>query len=103
MIPVAQAVRSSHERWDGDGYPDGLAGEEIPIASRIVFVCDAYDTMRSKRAYSEPLSHEEAVAELRRGAGTQFDRKVVDVFCRVVERAGHAVDEAPATTLTGSE
>jgi two-component system, cell cycle response regulator len=103
MIPVAQAVRSSHERWDGDGYPDGLASEQIPIASRIVFVCDAYDTMRSERSYSGPLSHEEAVTELRRCAGAQFDRKVVDVFCRVVERGDEAVGEDPATTLTESE
>ena len=51
MVPVAKAVRFSHERWDGAGYPDGLAGESIPVAARIVFVCDAYDAMRSKRGY----------------------------------------------------
>ena len=80
-------VRSSHERWDGNGYPDGLAGDEIPLGARIVSVCDAYDAMTSDRPYQRALGHEEALAELRRCAGTQFDPDVVEAFCRVRLRA----------------
>ena len=78
---VAALVRASHERWDGAGYPDGLAGEEIPLGARIVAVCDAYSAMRQQRAYGPVLTDEEARAELRRCAGTQFDPRVVAVFC----------------------
>jgi two-component system cell cycle response regulator len=77
---VAVIVRSSHERWDGSGYPDGLAGEEIPLASRIVCACDAYDAMTSKRPYRPALSADEALAELERGAGTIFDPTVARVL-----------------------
>jgi diguanylate cyclase (GGDEF)-like protein len=73
----ALIVRGSHERWDGDGYPDGLAGEEIPLAARIVAVCDAFEAMISARPYRERRSVEEATEELRRCAGTQFDPTVV--------------------------
>jgi putative nucleotidyltransferase with HDIG domain len=69
---LAEAVRATHERWDGCGYPDGLSGAEIPLASRIVFVCDAYDAMVSPRPYRPALRPELAVAEIRRCAGTQF-------------------------------
>ena len=103
MVPVAKAVRFSHERWDGAGYPDGLAGESIPVAARIVFVCDAYDAMRSKRGYSAALTHEGALAELRRCAGTQFDPAVVEAFCRVADRDYDLGEHTPATTLTESE
>jgi diguanylate cyclase (GGDEF)-like protein len=84
MAPVGQAIRSSHERWDGGGYPDGLAGAAIPLSARIVFVCDAFDAMRSKRPYSAAMSVNEAVEELRRHAGTQFDPEVVNALCRIV-------------------
>ena len=102
MVPVAKAVRSSHERWDGAGYPDGLAGEKIPVAARIVFVCDAYDAMRSRRAYSASLSHEGAIEELRRNAGKQFDPAVVEAFCRVADEGFEPGIGTPATTLTQS-
>lgn len=92
MRPVARIVRSSHERWDGSGYPDGLAGEQIPLGARIVAVCDAYDAMTSERPYQRRLGHEQAVAELRRCAGTQFDRRVVDAFCRVTAAGAPAPD-----------
>lgn len=69
---LAPAVRAEHERWDGAGYPDGLAGEEIPLPSRIVFVCDAYDAMRSDRPYRAGMSVEQAQAEIADGIGTQF-------------------------------
>ena len=78
---VAALVRSSHERFDGSGYPDGLAGDAIPLASRIVFVCDAFDAMTSTRSYKVAIGEEAALAELRRAAGTQFDPLVVEAFC----------------------
>ena len=74
---VARAVRHEHERWDGDGYPDGLAGDAIPLASRIVLACDAWHALVSDRPYRKALDHEAALAELRRCAGTQFDPGVV--------------------------
>ncbi len=80
LAPVASIVRSSHERWDGGGYPDGLAGTSIPLGARIVFVCDAFDAMTSDRPYARGRSADEAIAELREGAGTQFDPEVVRVF-----------------------
>jgi two-component system cell cycle response regulator len=77
LAPVGLIVRSSHERWDGGGYPDGLRGEEIPLGARIICVCDAYDAMISERCYQRARSHDEALAELRAHAGTQFDPAVV--------------------------
>jgi len=81
LRPVAQLVRWSHERFDGLGYPDGLVAEEIPLGARVVSVCDAYDAMVSDRAYRLGMSTAEALAELRRCTGTQFDPLVVDAFC----------------------
>jgi diguanylate cyclase (GGDEF)-like protein len=77
---VATIVRSTHERWDGTGYPDELAGDEIPLAARIILACDAYDAMTSSRNYARELSPEEALEELESGAGTQFDPTVVRVL-----------------------
>jgi two-component system, cell cycle response regulator len=81
---AATIVRSSHERWDGTGYPDGLAGEDIPHASRIVAVCDAFEAMTSTRPYRAARTVDDALAEVRRCAGTQFDPAVVDVVVAVV-------------------
>jgi diguanylate cyclase (GGDEF)-like protein len=80
LANVAAIVRASHERFDGDGYPFGLAGEDIPLGSRIVFVCDSFDAMTSDRPYGRAKSDDEALEELRRGSGTQFDPAVVDAF-----------------------
>ena len=77
---VASVVRSSHERWDGTGYPDGLAGEDIPLASRIICASDAYVAMVSTRPYRLPLAPEDALVELERSSGTQFDPTVVRVL-----------------------
>lgn len=82
MRGVAEVVRSSHERWDGAGYPDGLAGRAIPLGARIVAVCDAYDAMRVARAYSPSRSEDAALEELARCSGTQFDPAVVEAFAR---------------------
>ncbi len=80
LEPVAELVRASHERWDGAGYPDGLEGSEIPLGARIIFVCDAYEAMTEHRSYSRSLTPDQAIEELRRCAGTQFDPKVVEVL-----------------------
>jgi two-component system cell cycle response regulator len=80
LVGVAGLIRSSHERWDGKGYPDGLKGADIPLGARIVFVCDAYAAMISDRAYHSAMSNTDALAELRRHAGTQFDPDVVEAF-----------------------
>ncbi len=83
---VGRIVRSSHERWDGGGYPDGLRSDAIPIGARIVFACDAYDAMVSERPYRRAGTPEAALEELQRCAGTQFDPAVVAAFTRVVAR-----------------
>jgi HD-GYP domain-containing protein (c-di-GMP phosphodiesterase class II) len=78
LAHLAPAVRAEHERWDGTGYPDGLAGEAIPLASRICLVCDAYDAMTTDRPYRRALAFRDVLAELTRGAGRQFDPQLVD-------------------------
>jgi diguanylate cyclase (GGDEF)-like protein len=85
LSPVARIVRASHERWDGSGYPDGLKGEEIPLASRIIAACDAYHAMTSHRPYAVAVPEADALTELRRCAGSHFDPRVVDVVCAEVE------------------
>jgi diguanylate cyclase (GGDEF)-like protein len=85
LADVAPLVRAVHERWDGHGYPDGLAGRSIPIESRIVAVCDAWHAMRYDRPYRRALSHADAVLELSRNAGTQFDPDVVRAFISAVD------------------
>jgi diguanylate cyclase (GGDEF)-like protein len=78
--PIARIVRHEHERWDGDGYPDGIAGSEIPIGSRIILACDAYHAMTSDRPYRQAMPHADAMAELGRHSGTQFDPEVVQAL-----------------------
>ena len=82
---VATVVLHHHEWWDGTGYPDGLQGEEIPLASRIVGAVDAYCAMVARRSYREPYSDEQARDELRRCAGTQFDPRVAEAFLAVLD------------------
>ena len=94
MHAVGRIVRGSHEDWDGTGYPDGLVGEEIPLASRIVACADAYSAMTTDRSYRKALGHDKAVAELRRCAGTQFDPRVVEAAIAVVGRAAAPPPEA---------
>jgi len=95
LTEVARLVRSSHERWDGAGYPDGLAHEQIPRGARIILVCDAYDAMVTDRPYRRSLGHASAVRELERCAGSQFDPAVVASFLRVLH--GEQFDPSPLT------
>jgi HD-GYP domain-containing protein (c-di-GMP phosphodiesterase class II) len=81
---VAPAVRHHHERYSGDGYPDGLAGHAIPIEARIIAAADAYATMTADRPYSPARTEQQATAELRRSAGTHFDPAVVDTLITVL-------------------
>jgi HD-GYP domain-containing protein (c-di-GMP phosphodiesterase class II) len=84
LRPVAALVRSSHERWDGTGYPDRISGHDIPLGARIISVCDAFDAMRQKRSYAPSMSEADALEELRRCAGTQFDPDVIDIFVALI-------------------
>jgi two-component system, cell cycle response regulator len=84
LLPVAKIVRSCNERWDGSGYPDGVAGEEIPLGARIVAVCEAFDAMISSRPYRPARSVDEALDELRACSATQFDPAVVAAFCEQI-------------------
>jgi two-component system cell cycle response regulator len=84
LSPLAPLVRSSHERWDGLGYPDGLRRTESPIGARIIAACDAYHAMCSAQPYRSALRDDEAVAELHRCAGTQFDPAVVEALCEEI-------------------
>jgi HD-GYP domain-containing protein (c-di-GMP phosphodiesterase class II) len=88
LASIGCFVRSSHERWDGAGYPDGLAGEQIPIESRIVCACDAFSAMTTDRSYRRALAVQDAIEELRRCSGSQFDPQVVDVLIRLVPARG---------------
>ncbi len=85
MSQVAKIVRATHEHWNGSGYPDGLAGEEITFWARIILICDAYNAMTEGRPYREPMSPQEAIETLREASGTQFDPKLVDLFTKRVE------------------
>jgi two-component system cell cycle response regulator len=91
LAPIAPLVRSLHERWDGHGYPDGLRGTEVAIGARIISVCDAYHSMRSHHPYREARTKAEALDELRRCSGTQFDPDVVDALS--AELAGSPLDD----------
>jgi HD-GYP domain-containing protein (c-di-GMP phosphodiesterase class II) len=93
---VGAIVRSCHERWDGQGYPDGLAGYEIPLAARIVFVCDAYNAMTTDRPYRAAMSQETAIEELWANAGSQFDPRVVAALASVIRRGGVPSEPSPA-------
>ena len=83
---IARYILSCHENWDGSGYPQGLKGEEIPMISRIVFICDSYDVMTSKRSYKKVMSKDYAIKELKRCAGTQFDRVLVEKFIEIISK-----------------
>jgi HD-GYP domain-containing protein (c-di-GMP phosphodiesterase class II) len=96
LAKAARLVRGSHERWDGTGYPDGLAGEDIPLGARIVTACDAFDAILSERPYSRARNRQQALTELRACAGTQFDPAVVAALATVVGRKPGATPVAAA-------
>lgn len=97
LAPIGRIVRSSHERFDGAGYPDGLAGEAIPLEARVIAVCDAFDAMLTARSYKHGIEPSQALAELRRCAGTQFDPQVVEAFAAAwARRASLPVERAPS-------
>jgi HD-GYP domain-containing protein (c-di-GMP phosphodiesterase class II) len=105
LTPIRSIVRACHERWDGKGYPDGLAGEGIPLEARIVFVCDAFHAMTSDRPYRAALPSREAVRRLKLAAGTQFDAAIVAAFIRALDQGrihhGAAGGPVPAEERTG--
>ncbi|MGM9539703.1 HD-GYP domain-containing protein [Anaerovibrio sp.] len=84
---IAEGALYHHERWDGRGYPQGLSGEAIPLTGRIIAIADVYDAMQSRRCYKEGMSRRQALAEIRQGAGTQFDPEIVEVFCQCISSA----------------
>jgi diguanylate cyclase (GGDEF)-like protein len=99
LAEVRTIVRSCHERWDGEGYPDGTSGEDIPVEARIVLVCDAFHAMTTDRPYRKRLGMDEAYRRLREGAGTQFDPAVVEVFLSLPCEAPVPVERVDAERL----
>jgi putative nucleotidyltransferase with HDIG domain len=89
--PIAEAILYHHERIDGSGYPAGLIGTEIPLVSRILAVCNVYDTLTARDSYRSPMTPQDAIAELRRVAGRQLDAELVDTFVRMLERDGPVI------------
>ena len=96
LRPIMEIVRHEHERWDGSGYPYGLKGEEIPLGARIVAVADVWDALVTVRSYKKAMPREQALAEIRRGIGTHFDPKLVQVFCDLME--GRIASRRDSTT-----
>lgn len=86
LVPIADFILSHHERWDGTGYPQGLKGEQIPKLARVLTLMDAYDTITNHRPYRKAKSHEEAIAEIKRCSGTQFDPVFADIFIQAMVR-----------------
>jgi HD-GYP domain-containing protein (c-di-GMP phosphodiesterase class II) len=107
LSAAVPAITHHHERFDGSGYPDGLAGEEIPLASRVLMVTDAFDAMTSDRPYRKAMPVEQALRELQANAGTQFDPRIVEAFVKMIGRHGihpsHAASnghaEMPRTSI----
>jgi HD-GYP domain-containing protein (c-di-GMP phosphodiesterase class II) len=95
--PVADAILYHHEHVDGSGYPAGLIGNEIPLASRIIAVCSTYDTLTARETYRSPMTPQDAMAELRRVAGRQLDAELVTSFIAMLERDG------PVTSAHGDD
>ena len=104
MAGVGQIVRSAHERYDGKGYPDGLAGEQIPLEARIIFACDAFNAITTDRPYRRGRPAALAVAEMQDNAGTQFDPEVVDALVSIVEATpGFGKDRSPFEEAAGPD
>lgn len=99
FVDVHPLVRSSHERWDGRGYPDGRRGEEIPLGARIIHACDAFHAMTSNRPYRRAMPTRAAITELRRHAGSQFDPSVVEELTAVLSEGAASEPGAAVTTI----
>jgi putative nucleotidyltransferase with HDIG domain len=102
LAEVARLVRSSHERYDGGGYPDALVGDVIPIGSRIISVCDAFDAMTSDRPYRLAMTPHDALAELERCSGTQFDPEVVAAFQAALSEPTRGLDHQHASKMSAA-
>ena len=102
MRTVGVIVRSHHERWDGNGYPDGLAGQAIPLEARIISCCDSWNAMRTDRSYRRALAHEAARAELLANAGRQFDPQIVATFLAIVDPVFSAQPQAALVSASGA-
>ena len=102
LAHTADLVRSCHERFDGAGYPDGLAGDAIPLGASIIAVCDAFDAMVTDRPYRSARSSAEALAEVRRCSGTQFDPEVADAFCALADELVAAAPRPPDAPAAGT-
>jgi HD-GYP domain-containing protein (c-di-GMP phosphodiesterase class II) len=98
---AATLVRSTHERVDGRGYPDGLRAAQIPLGSKVIAVCDAYDAMTTDRAYRPAMSHSDAVAELHSRAGTHFDPSIVEALCASLATASGRTKPASSPPASG--
>jgi HD-GYP domain-containing protein (c-di-GMP phosphodiesterase class II) len=96
LAAAAKLVRSTHERLDGGGYPDGLTGDQIPLGARIIAVCDAFTAMTFPRTYAPQLPVPQAIEELRRCAGTQFDPAVVDALTNLIVGLAWPPEQSPA-------
>jgi len=96
MRNVGLIVRSHHERWDGDGYPDGLVGDAIPLEARIISCCDAWNAMTTTRSYRAAMPLEAAVAEMRANSGAQFDPRVVELLLAIVPHDASAAGRPAA-------
>ena len=99
LVPIADWILKHHEWWDGQGYPLGIKGEEIPVECRLLAIADAYEALTSTRPYRRPCSHWEAVAELRRHAGTQFDPEILEMFVKMLEALFCELELTPASTV----
>ncbi|MBN9396432.1 MAG: response regulator [Candidatus Melainabacteria bacterium] len=93
LLRAREYVRHHHEHYNGQGYPSGLSGKEIPIGASIILVSDAYDAMTTDRPYRKAIGHQKAIEELSKQSGNQFDPEIVDALMRVLEKAGHEIDK----------
>ncbi len=99
LFDISTVVRHHHERYDGQGYPDGLKGEAIPLEARIIAIADTYDAITSDRSYRKGRTPREAVQELRRIAGTQLDPELVNVFIKIFEGQSSQIESAVAAKM----
>ena len=97
--PLVKIMRAHHERWDGTGYPDGLRGEQIPLGGRVLSVLDVFEALTSDRSYREAMRSADALEIVRRGAGSHFDPRVVDLFCGLLDRGEITLGDVPKAVM----